>query len=218
MLKKLSQSTKPAQIKERTGDLLYIKELHNNIKELLSILNLSYESIRYFANSVIKSDIFQLNQRSEEDRYLHVIAFIAHQYYRLQDNLVDTLLTSVKYFENTIKRNHKNRCYEQSNTSQQYLKNLVHSIDKNVFTFADKIRNIIENNEATNSKKLDLIQELLNTYQTKLPEIEQKWQDLKTGVNVDINVHYYDLMEEHSLRLQNRVSSIIKALEIQGES
>jgi len=37
---------------------------------------------------VIKSDIFQLNQRREEDRYVHVIAFITHQYYRLQDNLV----------------------------------------------------------------------------------------------------------------------------------
>lgn len=218
MLKKLSQSTKPTQIKERTADLLYIKELYDNIKLLLPVLNLSYESLRYFANSVIKSDIFQLNQRTEEERYLHVVAFIAHQYYRLQDNLVDTLLTSVKYFENAIKRNHKDRCYEHCNTSQQYLKYLVHSIDENVFTFAGKIKNIIENNKATDSKKLNLIQELLNTYQATLPKIKQKWQDLKTGCDVDINVHYYDLMEEHSLRLQNRVSSIIKALEIQGES
>ncbi|WP_342225266.1 hypothetical protein [Rickettsia endosymbiont of Urophora cardui] len=30
LLKKLSQSTKPTQIKARTADLLYIKELYNN--------------------------------------------------------------------------------------------------------------------------------------------------------------------------------------------
>ena len=58
------------------------------VKPLISILGLKYEGIRYFANSVIKSDIFQLNQRREEDRYIHVVVFIAHQYYRLQDNLV----------------------------------------------------------------------------------------------------------------------------------
>ena len=107
LLKKLLQSKKPTQIKERASDLLYVSELYNNLKPLISILGLKYEGIRYFANSVIKSDIFQLNQRREEDRYIHVVAFIAHQYYRLQDNLVDTLLTAVKSFENSAKRDHK---------------------------------------------------------------------------------------------------------------
>ena len=107
LLKKLSQSTKPTQIKERTSDLFYISALYDNLKPLIPVLDLGYEGIRYFANSVIKSDIFQLNQRREEDRYVHVIAFITHQYYRLQDNLVDTFLTAVKSFENGAKRDHK---------------------------------------------------------------------------------------------------------------
>ncbi|OJW53859.1 MAG: hypothetical protein BGO67_07130 [Alphaproteobacteria bacterium 41-28] len=82
LLKKLSQSTKPTQIKERTDDFLYISELYANLKPLIPALGLGYEGIRYFANAVIKSDIFQLNQRHEEDRYVHVVAFITHQYYR----------------------------------------------------------------------------------------------------------------------------------------
>jgi Domain of unknown function (DUF4158) len=42
--------------------------------------------IQEYANSVLKSEIFQIARRHDEDRYLHVLAFIAHQYYRLQDN------------------------------------------------------------------------------------------------------------------------------------
>jgi hypothetical protein len=48
--------------------------------------------IRYYAESVLRSEIFQPTRRDDPDPYLHVIAFIAHQFYRLQDNLVDVSL------------------------------------------------------------------------------------------------------------------------------
>jgi hypothetical protein len=38
---------------------------------------------------VLRSEIFQIIRRNDPDRYLHLLAFVAHQYYRLQDNLVD---------------------------------------------------------------------------------------------------------------------------------
>jgi hypothetical protein len=43
----------------------------------------------------------------------YLIAFIAHQYYRLHDNLVDVLLTSVKTFENATFREHRNWCFDE---------------------------------------------------------------------------------------------------------
>ena len=76
---------------------------------MLSAMNLNYEGIRYYAGSVIKAKIFQLNQRSDEDRYVHVTAFIAHQYYRLQDNLVDVMLSVVQSFQNSARRSIRNR-------------------------------------------------------------------------------------------------------------
>ncbi len=36
---------------------------------------------KYYAHSVIKSEIFQVTRRSSEDRYLHLIAFVTHQYF-----------------------------------------------------------------------------------------------------------------------------------------
>ena len=73
LLKKQSQSTKPAKIKERVDDLAYLSELHAQLTPVLTAMNLNHEGIRYYAVSVIKSRIFQLNQRSNEDRLLAAI-------------------------------------------------------------------------------------------------------------------------------------------------
>lgn len=218
LLKKLSQSKKPTQIKERASDLLYVSELYNNLKPLISILGLKYEGIRYFANSVIKSDIFQLNQRREEDRYIHVVAFIAHQYYRLQDNLVDTLLTAVKSFENGAKRDHKEWCYGQRKNQHQFFKILTSSVDKKVFGFVRQVRDIIDNND-TDAGKLALIRNLLEINHTGFSNVEREWNDFKSGLDSGTDdPRYYDILEERSLRLQNRVGPILKALDFQYEA
>lgn len=218
LLKKLSQSTKPTQIKERSADLSYLAELHEDLKPLLPILDLGYEGLQYFANSVIKSDIFQLNQRHEEDRYIHVVAFITYQYYRLQDNLVDTLLLAVKSFENGAKRDYKEWCFEQRKIQHQSLKTLASSIDEKVFGFVRQIRDIISNNES-DAGKLALIKELLKTNQAGVSEAEREWHDFKSGLNSGAHdPHYYDILEERSLRLQNRVSPILKVLDFQYEA
>ena len=95
LLKRLSQSTRPSKIKERARDLFYLKELYGHLEPILPILNLGREGIRFYAKGVVKADIHHLTQRSEEDRYVHVIVFIVHQYYSLQDNLTDVLLTVI---------------------------------------------------------------------------------------------------------------------------
>ena len=45
-----------------------------------------------------------MQRRDQADADLHLIAFIAHQYYRLQDNLLDVFLGAVKSTENTASR------------------------------------------------------------------------------------------------------------------
>jgi hypothetical protein len=39
-------------------------------------------------------------RRDDPDRYLQVVAFVAHRFYRLQDNFVDVLLASLRSFQN----------------------------------------------------------------------------------------------------------------------
>jgi hypothetical protein len=86
LMKKHSQSTKPSKVKERVVDLSLVRGLYDQLSPTLQSLALIPGGIRYYAESVLRSEIFQLTRRDDPDRYLHVIAFIAHQFYRLQDN------------------------------------------------------------------------------------------------------------------------------------
>jgi hypothetical protein len=54
LLKRLSQSTRPAKIRERLIDLGVLKELHAKVASILSVLDLGSEGIRYFAGSVVR--------------------------------------------------------------------------------------------------------------------------------------------------------------------
>ena len=219
LLKKLSQSTKPTKIKERTDDLAYIAELYNILAPVLPALNLGHGGLRYFANSVIKADIFQLNQRADEDRYVHVTAFIAHQYYRLQDNLVDSMLTTINSFQNGAKRAHKDWCYEQRKDQHRSLKALVANLDKNIFSVLRQIRTIAQDEQADDTGKLARICNLLETHNDNIPQTEQQWQSLAKGMENDAgDGRYYDILENRSIRLQNRVSSVVKVLGFQGEA
>ncbi len=218
LIKKLSQSTKPTKIKERADDLAYIAELYTSLAPVLPVLNLGHEGIRYFANSVIKTDIFQLNQRADEDRYVHLTAFIAHQYYRLQDNLVDTLLTTVNSFQNGAKRDHKDWCFEQRKGQLGSLKVLVASLDENIFGVLRQIRDITKDGEADDTGKLARICSLLDAHNDNIPATEQQWQSLAQGMENDAgDGRYYDILEDRSIRLQNRVSRIIRTLNFDGE-
>jgi hypothetical protein len=82
------------------------------------------QGIQYYSYGVIKAQIFQLTRRAERERYLHLIAFIAHQYYRLHDNLVDVLLSSLQSFHNSALREHKDQCYVRREHRNESLKML----------------------------------------------------------------------------------------------
>ena len=69
-------------------------------------------------------------RRNDPDRYLHLLAFIAHQYYRLQDNLIDALLASLRSFHNSAIRAHKEQCYARRELRNESLKALLGGLER----------------------------------------------------------------------------------------
>lgn len=213
LLKNLSQSTKPTKVREKANDLDYVAELYREMTPVLSAMNLNYEGIRYYAGSVIKAKIFQLNQRSDEDRYVHVAAFIAHQYYRLQDNLVDVVLSVVQSFQNSAQREHKEQSYEQQRVRNQSLSQLLSRLDGDVFDILRQINRLANDDGLNDTEKLNKIRALLQSRK------EDGFTELKASLESGLNQgDYYGVLEERSLRLQNRVSPILKALTFQADA
>jgi hypothetical protein len=213
LLKRCSQSTRPGKIRESTDDFRSIHELHARFVPILEALALPHGAIRYYAHSVIRSDIFQVARRADEDRYLHLIAFVAHQYRRLQDNLVDALISALQSSVNAAQRAHKELCYDRREQRADALRSLSTSL-QDALTFATSVGRITEDTDLTDSEKVRRIRALL----AASAEHRAASTSLKEEVEADLgDTDYYAVLEDRSTRMQNRVSPILKALSWCGE-
>ena len=207
LLKKLSQSTKPSKIKESIADFETLSVLYQQIDSILSVLNLGHEGIRYFAGSVLRSEVFQIRRRGDNDRYIHAAAFIAHQYYRLQDNLVDMFLSVVAAHHTKTKREHKDHLFEQRKTQQKQIRNVVKELDTSVYASFQMIQNLTDNNSLSDTQKVTQIREVIR--QSTTESFETLKVDLQQAGSSEVK---HNIMERQSKQLQNRLTPILKAL------
>jgi TnpA family transposase len=214
LLKTLSQSTRAGEIRQRTRDLLQLKEIHDGLSGILSALGLGREGVRYYAGNVVRSEIFQLARRAEADRHLHVVAFIAHQFNRLQDNLVDTLLATLQSHQNACQREHKDRCYAGRHQRAAKLTGLLDTIGASIVTVLRQISQVIDDPMLSDAEKIAHVRRLLPAGNDNAPAVTALRQELDADHGAG---DYHDLLESRSLKLQNRISPIIKAMAFQGE-
>jgi TnpA family transposase len=218
LMKKLSQSTKPSKIKERVADLDLAKGLYHQLTQVLQAIALKPEGIHYYADTVIRSRIFQLIRRDDPGRYLHLITFIAHQYYRLQDNLVDVLLASLRSFHNGAIRAHKEQCYARREQHNEALKALLDGLEHGLLGTLTTISSITEDRALSDTEKVTHIRALLTQRETRRLLEKDPVAELKASLVHHLDEDdYYKILEVKSVWIQNRVSPILKALTFQGD-
>jgi len=214
LLKKSSQSTKPGKIKVNVEDFEVLKTLHSSVQSILEALALPPGAIQYYANSVIRSDTFNTARRTEEDRYLHLIAFIAHQYFRLQDALVDTFLLSMQSAVNTAQRDHKEKCYEERELRSESMQSVISYVDESV-EFRTSVSHIAQDANVNDTEKVIRIRSLLaeSSKQEEAAASLKKDYQAKQGSS-----DYYAILEDRSVKMQNRAAPILKTLAFNAES
>ncbi len=218
LLKKFSHSITPSKIKANIQDLLTLKEIFRCVEDIFKSLNLTYEGVRYYAYSVIKSEIFQVSRRGDEDRYLHLIAFIVHQFFKLNDLLIDTFLQAVQNSFNNSTRQYKELYYEQRKEKNESIKRFVEHLDKNTSTITT-VKEIVNNPALSDTEKIKRIQTLLSENEQKQAEVEEdislfREESEKAGKDAD----FYSVVEAKSIKLQNRVSEIVKNIEFDTDT
>ena len=218
LMKKLSQSTKPSKVKERVADLDLVQGLYRQLGPALQALALKPGGIQCYGHSVIRSEIFQLTRRDEPDRYLHLLAFIAHQYYRLQDNLVDVLLASLRSFQNGAIRQHKEQCYACREQRNESLSALLGGLERGLVGTLTSIGSITEDRALSDAEKVTRIRALLAQRETRRLLEKDPLAELKASLVSELDDDdYYKILESKSVWIQNRVSPILNALTFQGE-
>ena len=218
LMKKLSQSTNPSKVKERVTDCSLVRDLYHQLSRVLHTLALKPRGILYYAHTVIRAEIFQITRRDDPDRYLHVVAFIAHQYYRLHDNLVDGLLASLRSFQNGARRAHKEQCYARHQQQHDTLRILLASLEHGVVGTLTTIGSIAEDRALSDAEKVTRIRALLAAHDTRRLLEDDPVAELKASLVSELGEDdYYTILEAKSVWIQNRVSPVLRALTFQGE-
>ncbi len=216
-LKRLSQSTKPTKVRLRLHDLEHIRTLYDRIAPLRRSLNLPQAGIIYYATLTINLPPFDLLRRPTADRMLHLLAFVIHHYYRLQDNLVDVVLNVLPATLNSLRREQMEEYYANRETHAMSLTALLTLLETNVLAAFKTIQRIVESGTITSDDKVRRIQRIFATQKTAHRQLSEAMTPLKTRVE-DTTKHemYYAALERRSLRLQARLMPIVKLLHWEG--
>ena len=194
-----------------------LRELYGQLDPVATSLDLTQEGMRYYAHSVIKSQVFQISRRSEEDRYLHLICFVANQFFRLQDMLVDAFLLCVQSSINTTTREYKEVHYEGRTEQRRTVRAFAAVVKQGACNPLAKIEGIVFSGEFSDSEKVHRIQDVLTDGESVRKTVEQQASRLSKQSDSTEDAPYYDILESKSVKLQNRVSEILKEVEFESD-
>jgi len=207
LLKKLSQSTKPTKIKEAVTDFEVLSDLHGQLSSVLSRLDLGTAGIRYFAGSVIRSKTAQMLRRDENDRYIHAAAFVAHQFYRSQDNMIDLWLSVMASFKSAAAREYQETLAQERKDQQRQIEVVIDGLEVSVFGVLDGIESAMKATNLSDAEKVATTMVLLA--QRKTRDFRRLKEDLEKTAR---NLSWYNVLETRSLRLQNRLGPVLRTL------
>lgn len=212
-LKKFSQSTRPGKIRLNIHDLKTLRDLYNELEFTIRSLDLSHDGFTFFANSVIKFNYIQVERRDEEDRYLHLISFIVHQFYRLQDTLIDIFLQAHQTIVNSAIREEKEKLYKEKEDRRKTIGNFIRYLTHDIESFR-KIENVVLDGNLSETKKIEVLKNLIDEEKDLRKRIKDEVDGVRSEQkNTEKDAVYYEILQKKSRMLQNRVSDIIKNVE-----
>lgn len=161
-----------------------MQPLYQMAHRVLPHLNISNESIKYYASLINYYSVFQMKQRADNLIQVYLLCFIYHRYQAYQDNLIVTLLYHVKRYLDQARLVGQEMVYEQRMT---YTKNLRRAgrvlqllTDQKRFSNTDSIGELRQQaNKIINPNDLkDLALHL--TEQALIDEVGFRWQHIDT--------------------------------------
>ncbi len=98
-----------------------IRPLYHLAQKLLPALDISNESIKYYASLVTYYSVFRLKQIDEQIVLLYLLCFMYHRYQQLNDNLLKYLIYKIRGYFDEAKNAAKECIYEYRMESNQTL-------------------------------------------------------------------------------------------------
>lgn len=217
-LKRFEYSTRPQKIKDNIDSLKVFKKIFESIDEIIKVMNLSQETIEYYAGYTISANSSQLKTKKDK-KYIYLISFVIHQYYFLQDLLIDILLATTKTNSNTSNRENDQNYSKQKKDKEKKIVNIAESYEKNILTFFDEIEQILYSKSLDSEQKVKESMKLLESTKKNRNNIKNDFETIKKDSSNKIkNKDLFEIFNNKSKKLQRRASEIIKIINFDSKT
>ena len=208
-LKNHSHSIRSGKIKENIEDYEYLEQLFIKIYPVLIKLELTPKMIKYYADVVFRTQVFQITRR-EKSRYLYLIAFIVNSFYELNDMFVLKLNKAVQQSKNSGEREEKDLLFENRISRAKIMKNVASGLSRKNRTIGS-LKKIMFDPDSSPEAKIEAAIKILNQDIEKEKQLDEDLALIDNEISrISNNADYYDTLESKSRKLQNKVSAIIK--------
>lgn len=220
LLRKLEQSLRPADIQRNITSSRTIAAYYHQFESIIDQLALTDQAAGYFARWVVKANTFQLRQFPNTHKaYLYLLAYLRDQHFRRQDVMAETFLKCVRSTLNQTQQ----ILFKSNKKDKEKLQAAIKALRQNNVNykyFLDQMADIVKSKPISEHEKIQKLDQIVDDYLALLSEKDQ----IKEAHHHHCLEHivtekaYYDILEEKSRSLQNRVSGILKFLEIDEDS
>ncbi len=213
LLRKINQSLKPGKINDSVSNFLFFKKSYEQLLPVFTQMNLSAETVRYFAETAIRGQAFQFSRR-EDSRFLYLFCFVEYQYFRYSDVLMDIFISSCNNNNNKCEQHHRDAVYtlDQEDEKQTNLTLIESSkIGIQYCEIIEYIRAVL----ADTDLEMEIKQALISEKIASIPINETKEKFIAMGKKRKRGNRELELLqiyENSSIKLQNRVSRIIQEI------
>jgi TnpA family transposase len=121
-LKREPRDFSASEIKREISRGEQLHPLYQPAQRLLPELEMSNESVKYYASLVGYYSVYKLKRLNPSMVYVYLLCFVYHRYQRLHDNLINSLLYNVRRYGDEAKAAAKEKVYECHLESHHNLK------------------------------------------------------------------------------------------------
>lgn len=216
LLKRFSQKLTRSNIKRNVETFSVLDELFVHLKPTFEMLPITVEGVKYYANYVEKSQIFQVKRKNTENRNLHLIAFIMHQYFRLQDLFVETFIACVTNTLNTAEKMAKEAFYRGRHEQAEKTLEIVNSA-KDLEKAMQSLAITLQNNDLTDTEKVEKALQTIkrftkNDTNEKITKAEDDIQKMSG------EALYFQCLQDQSMKLQGLLNQVLLSLRFSENS
>jgi TnpA family transposase len=213
-LRNINLSARTGKIKESVRELSIIKGLFEKTSRPMQSLSMPKATLKYYAVWTQKAKVTQLMQLNDpHEKYLHLVSFVAHQYYCRQDIFVDILLqvaqSTVTHIEKAGKKEDKNAKKERERATKALSTSYK---DKTQLLVAINV--VLNKEELSAEEKVNEIKNIMGDGAAVDPTITAIIDKLNEEISLSMkNAYFYTALEGQSIRLQKKLSPILKNIE-----